>query len=44
MDKPLFIIITGTNGVGKSTFGKKFEKETKIPFINPEKNRFPSSF
>lgn len=43
MNKPLFTIITGTNGVGKSTFGKKFEEETKIPFINPDlhyKNKF----
>lgn len=43
MNKPLFIIITGTNGVGKSTFGKKLENEIKIPFINPDlhyKNKF----
>lgn len=37
------IIITGTNGVGKSTFGAKFQEQTHIPFINLDlfyKNKF----
>ncbi|HHY1437281.1 TPA: zeta toxin family protein [Campylobacter jejuni] len=29
-----FIIITGTNGVGKSTIGQNFSKQLQIPFIN----------
>lgn len=29
-----FIIITGTNGVGKSTLGQNFSKQLQIPFIN----------
>lgn len=29
-----FIIITGTNGVGKSTLGQNFSKQFQIPFIN----------
>ncbi|PAF50229.1 AAA family ATPase [Helicobacter sp. 13S00477-4] len=38
-----FIIITGTNGVGKSTFGAKLQEQSKIPFINLDlfyKNKF----
>lgn len=35
-EKPVFVIITGTNGVGKSTFGKAIEERYKIPFINPD--------
>ncbi|QDQ36549.1 hypothetical protein E5V15_09705 (plasmid) [Campylobacter jejuni] len=29
-----FIIITGANGVGKSTLGQNFSKKLQIPFIN----------
>ena len=43
LEKPLFILITGTNGVGKSTLGKELEEKYKIPFVNPDlfyKNKF----
>lgn len=43
LEKPLFILITGTNGVGKSTFGKELEEKYNIPFVNPDlyyKNKF----
>lgn len=36
MNKPQFIIISGTNGVGKSTFGKKLEAISEIPFIDTD--------
>lgn len=36
MNNPQFIIIAGTNGVGKSTFGKKLEAISNIPFIDPD--------
>ncbi|PAF46593.1 hypothetical protein BKH41_08800 [Helicobacter sp. 12S02232-10] len=32
--KPYLIILTGTNGVGKSTFGSNLQKDLKIPFID----------
>lgn len=31
---PHFILITGTNGVGKSTFGHIFSRQENIPFID----------
>lgn len=43
LEKPLFILITGTNGVGKSTLGKEIEEKYNIPFVNPDlfyKNKF----
>jgi predicted ABC-type ATPase len=36
LEKPVFVIITGTNGVGKSTLGKALEERYNIPFINPD--------
>lgn len=32
--KPQIYIVTGTNGVGKSTFGENFSKQQNIEFIN----------
>lgn len=32
MPNPQLILIAGTNGVGKSTFGKELEERYQIPF------------
>lgn len=47
MNKPQFIIVSGTNGVGKSTFGEKLQDQYDIPFINPDlyyKNKYGGYF
>lgn len=43
MSNPQLILIAGTNGVGKSTFGKELEERYQIPFINKDlyyKNKY----
>lgn len=41
--KPQFIIVTGTNGSGKSTYAETLHKQTNIPFIDTDmyyKNKY----
>lgn len=35
-DRPLLIVLAGSNGAGKSTFYRRYLRATKLPFVNAD--------